>query len=574
MALFNRATGILKRLKRDESGMATLAWALSLTAIIASVGAAMDYALLSHADARSQSIADTTALAAAIYVKNTEQVPTDRNKGLVGEYTADELGYDYRKWVIDGAEGVKVNVSYDNISREATATVVGYTRPNLMQILGFSELKFTAKSVVKYFEKDIQNPASIVMVLDNSGSMHFDDLPVDPISKNAPVDGITRISGLISSSKNFMTDLETAVGPQPEDGSVELVLRTGMMAFDSAIVRTVPMDWGYIPDSEFDAMTPLAATNSAPPLTVANTWLNVTEPTEHEENLPGKTPLKYLILMTDGKNTIGAEEWVARTGTQNWRRYVTNRTSRTGLSDVETNYVETAPESCTTEFEDRWEYICNLSDSKGNNWRRSFGVIDYRADPTSGSYSYEEEKETGKGKNKKKKTETIYVRYNCASEESDPVEVETCSPPEFEPRYSGYEYFEGIEPYEPDPNWEEGEFDITSNIQTREECDSLHAAGVEVFTVGFALVPGQFEVNNWPGRSSYGDIYPPDVDPFTGEEYTESDGVESANKAKGILQYCASSPQNYITADNSEALQAAFDRIGNTIIKEIIRIDS
>ena len=566
MALFRKARSILERLKRDESGMAAISWALSLTVIIAGVGSAIDIAMLSNSDARSQSIADTTALAAAIYVKNVEEIPTNRNQGLIGKYTADELGYDYRNWVIDGAKGVIIDVAYDEVAREATVTVDGYTRPTLMQILGFEQLKFSAQSVVKFHEKDIQNPASIVMVLDNSGSMHFDDIPVNPITKAAPVDGVTRMVGLKSAAKNFMSDLKTAVGPQPKDGTVDLVLRTGMMAFDSAIVRTVPMDWGYIADGEFDAMTPLAATNSAPPLTAANGWLNVTEPVEHEKNLPGKTPLKYLILMTDGKNTIGAEEWVARDNTQNWRRYVTNRTSKAGLTDVETNYVETAPESCRTEYSDRWELVCNFSDSNGNNYQQEYGPYSYSPRPQSGSYTYK----VGRGRNKR----TIRVRYNCASQSTTPVEEEVCTPAQTEPRYSGYEYFEGVEPYDTDPDWEEGEFDIASNIQTRKECDSLHEAGVEVFTVGFALVPGQFEVNKWPGKASYGDIYPPDKDPFTGKEYTESDGVESANKAKSILQYCASSPQNYITAENSEALKKAFDRIGNTIIKEIVRIAS
>jgi len=94
------------------------------------------------------------------------------------------------------------------------------------------------------------------------------------------------------------------------------------------------MNWGYIADSEFDAMEPLQATNSAPPLNVANTWLNVTEPPVHEANLPGKTPLKYLIMMTDGKNTVGTEEWVARAGTQNWRRWVTGQPSKGELGDA------------------------------------------------------------------------------------------------------------------------------------------------------------------------------------------------------------------------------------------------
>jgi len=333
MAVLKKANSALKKLKRDESGIAAISWALSLPTIIGAMGAAMDFAMLSTADSRSQAIADTTALAAAIYVKNNEQVPQDRTEGLIGEYTAQELGYDYRSWVINGADGVSVDVSYDNVKREATVTVAGQTRPTLMQILGFDALDFNAQSVVKYYEKDVQDPASVVLVLDNSGSMHFDDLPIDSYG-NAPSEAEPRINALKTSAKAFMAMLDEAVGPQVADSSEPRTLRTGMMAFDSNIIsaRTIAMDWGVVTDSEINAMTPLAATNSAPPMAAANTWLNVNEPPIHEAENPGKTPLKYIILMTDGKNTVGDEVWTQRNGTQNWRRYVTGRANPRAFS--------------------------------------------------------------------------------------------------------------------------------------------------------------------------------------------------------------------------------------------------
>jgi len=543
MAVLKKTTSILRKLKRDESGTAALSWALSLTAIIGAMGAAMDFAMLSSADSRAQTISDTTALAAAIYVKNHEIVPTDREKGLIGEYTAAELGYTFKNWVInEGTKKPKVNVSYDNVKREATVTVTGYTKPTLVQILGFDDLAFKAETVVKYYEKDIQDPASIVMVLDNSGSMAFDDLPIDDVTGLSPPSATRRMDGLQAASKSFMDILETAVGPQPQDGTVDLVLRTGMMAFDSGIVRTSPMNWGYIPDSEFDSMVPLAATNSAPPLSAANTWLNINEPPVHEANLPGKTPLKYIVLMTDGKNTVGTEEWVARSGTENWRRWVTGRETAEGLSEVEATDVEITPATCDNEIQG-YNRQCAYNVFPDINW--TWGP--YESDP--GPY-------TG--------TAWGYT-YSCNSEPNYEL---VCHEATYETRYSGFEYAVGEDAPDNSGTWEEGEFDITSNIQTREECDELHAAGVEIFSVGFALVPGQFETNEWASRSGGYSPYPSDAN------YTPNIGVENANKAKAILQYCASKPENFITANNTASLQSAFDRIGNTIIKEIIRISS
>ena len=539
MAFIKKVNNILQRLKRDERGVAALSWALSLTAVIGAMGAALDFAMLTSADSRSQTIADTTALAAAIYVKNFEELPKSRDAGLIGEYTAQELGYDFRNWVIDGAEGVTVNVTYDNVKREATATVQGYTNPTLMQILGFNELKFHAQTVVKYFEKDIQDPASVVLVLDNSGSMAFDDLPIDS-NGNAPAEAERRMDGLKRGAKNFMKILDDNVGPQLASNADPRVLRTGMMAFDGQIIssRTVPMQWGVISDSNIDSMSPVGSTNSAPPLVAANTWLNVNEPPVHALETPGKTPLKFVILMTDGKNA-GNLEWVDRVGTETWRRYVTGRRTNEGLSDYTTNQVQTVPATC--EYENRYRRMYDY-DWYGVYW---FGQWD---DEIITPYN---------------RRSNRYGRYRVYSD-PNPSQREVCTPAEYETRYSGYEYEQGEE--SPGSDWNEGEFDVPANIASRAHCDTLHAAGVEVFTIGFALVPGQFETNEWASRPGAYSPYP--------QPYNYSDSVESTELAKSMLQYCASNDRNFITADDTTALDEAFDRIGNTIIKEIIRISS
>lgn len=535
MAVLKKANSILKRFKRDESGTAALSWALSLTAIIGAMGAAMDFAMLSSADARSQTIADTTALSAAIYMKNFEQIPQDREKGLIGEYTADELGYDYRNWVIDGAEGVSVNVSYDNVKREATATVVGYTRPALVQILGFSNLKFKAETVVRYYEKEPLEPASIVLVMDNSGSMEFNDKPIDGYG-NTPTDAQRRMDGLQSSALNFMTLLDDHVGPQIEDGESPRVLRTGLLAFDGAIIssRTVPMDWGTIPESAITSMTPLESTNSTPPLTTANTWLNINEPAIHAIENPSKTPLKYIIMMTDGKNA-GPMEWVARDGTQTWRAEITTTTTTTETRDVNENY--------TTR-----EVVSAFVPGGECAWEGGYNYQQYWYYGSWGSWiSYNT---SSRVVCDVERTRTVQEEYDVTSTTTELV----------------YRYGED-EPLETG-DWEEGEFDVSTNITSRAECDALHASGVEVFTIGFALVPGQFETNNWADRDGGYTPYP------SNEEYTYQESVDSTNLAKSMLQYCASQDSNFITADDTASLEKAFERIGNDIVKEIIRISS
>ena len=562
MAFLGKTSNILKKFKRDESGIASMAWAVSLTAIIGAAGAAMDFAMLSGADARSQTIADTTALAAAIYVKNYEQVPEDRTKGLIGKYTAKELGYDYKNWVIGGSDGVDINVSYDNVNREATVTVSGQTRPTLMQILGFETLDFGAKSVVKYYEKDIQDPASVLLILDNSGSMEFDDLPINSDGTSA-TDATRRMDGLIASADMFLDMLDDTVGPQLEENPDPRVLRTGMLAFDDEIIsnRTVQMEWGTIPRSDIENMKPRNATDSTPPLALANTWLNVNEPAFHKKENPGKTPLKYVVLMTDGKNT-GDLEWVNRAGTETWRRLVVGATSPDGLSDYTIKPFEVSPKSCETTFSDRWNEVCRFSTDYGHNFEKKYGPYSEKPDPRSGSFS--------RWRYINDKWHNVKYTYNCAPRVTTPLETQVCTPAVYEDRYEGYEYSYGEDAPDDSGDWVEGEFDVPANVKSRAECDKLHAAKVEVFTIGFALVPGQFETNKWANRTV--DHYTPYPKADKPDWYEDS--VKSTNLAKGMLQYCASRDENFITADNVAALDSAFDRIGNTIIKEIIRISS
>jgi len=513
--------------KTNQSGAFSMIWAICAAVLIGAMGMAADYALLTHANSRAQSITDTTALTAGIYVKNNEIIPTDREHGLIGTYSAQELGYEFSDWVIDGGDGVTVNIAYNVDNRETIVTTSGRTRPIFMQIFGYDALDFSVKSVVKFQEREPLDPASIVMVLDNSGSMHFDDNPLDA-DGNTPDGTQPRIDGLKTSANNFMALLDETVGVQDGSTGLPRVLRTGMMAFSGDIIagRTVPMQWGTVPESSINGMAPDGATNSAPPLVVADTWLNINEPPIHEAENPSKTPLKYLILMTDGRNTVGTQEWVAREGTKNWRAWVPTTTTTTETREVVTGSSR---------------QVVNRYVPDGNcAWESGYQYGSYWYYGSWGSWRH----------------------YNTSNRVV--CEVETTETQEYEVSTTTYdwEYIQQEdEPTEPG-DWEEGEFDITSNIATREQCDSLHTAGVEVFSIAYALAVGDYRTNDW-GVQNFGDA-----------NHTEPTTEENSNDARAILHYCASKSENFITADNTEALDTAFERIGNTIIKEIIRIDS
>jgi len=370
MFFLKKANCILKKFKRDESGTTALTWALSLTVIMGAMGASLDFVVASNADARSQTIADNTALAAAIYVKTHGRPPTADEELTAGTHNAAELGYEYKSSVIGGANGVDVEIIYDDNAKEVTTIVSGKTNPLLAQILGVDEIDFSAVSVASYLNIEDTFPASIALILDNSGSMQFDDrLPLSDDNNNTYFDlrcpwngqyvcdyvpaghnhgtkdpeATIRLVGLKNSVVKFQDDMKARLGE--EDTSGRRTLRMGMLPYSSAIISAgqQPMMWGYLnegnpghvnnnsnPNDDVNnaigiyGMKADGGTNSSPPMSTAKTWLEAEDRIHSDEakraGVPDdKDPLKFVIFMTDGQNTVGNYA-VVEGATGQWHR--------------------------------------------------------------------------------------------------------------------------------------------------------------------------------------------------------------------------------------------------------------
>jgi len=456
MGTENKKNALFHRFNRDERGNMGLMMALSTVVILSAVGAAVDFSVVSNADSKAQTIADSSALAAAIHVKNHGSQPSSKSEGPYGTYTAKELGYEVPGWVIDGAEGMKVDVTYDDNAKEAKVVVSGKTLPTFAQLMGHDYLPFSAETTVKYYDVELKDPASIALVLDNSGSMAWDDKPI--IFRNngsyyTPSDAVPRIDALKTSAKNFMTSLDNLVGDQGLTQIGNRVLRTGMLAYNYQTIntRTVHMKWGTLSNGNINSMKASGGTNSAPPMDTASTWMSLEDAVHRLEH--GKSPLKFVIFMTDGVNTSGNTGWVPDDTTGYWRKW-----------------------SCS------W-WNC--------------------------SYNYYSERD--------------YPTYNFAAN-----------------------------------GFEEGENRLLSNDETLADCQRMKDAGVKVYTIGFALESGWYEENTYSnGSMQY--------------EFIDED---TTNSAYAFLQGCASSPKEFVKAENAESLEKAFETIGNDIVQEIIRISN
>lgn len=333
---FRKGQSLLSRYRNDEGGNISLMFAVSAVAVVGCMGAAMDFSTRSNAKNHSQSIADQIALAAAIYVKDNDTPPKDKNLGYTpGIHKASDLGFDYKGWVDGGAAGVNVEINYDDQAKEATVTVSGATVPTFMQVLGQHDMKFAASSTVSYMQVDDLQPASVIMVLDNSGSMRWDTKKLSD-SGERPANPKSRITGLKQAVKKFRTDLEARIGDQ-HSSSGHRVLRTGILPYNSEIIDYVSnhkMSWGFagVSDTFVDKMTAEGSTNSNPPMARALEWLEDEEAAHKKEaedhNMLVVDPIEFVLFMTDGQNTSGDREFVEDDTTGVWYREAPEGTCR------------------------------------------------------------------------------------------------------------------------------------------------------------------------------------------------------------------------------------------------------
>lgn len=299
---------LFQRYHRDEKGNMALTMSLSAIVILSAVGAAVDYSVVANADSRAQSIADASALAAAIHVKNNGNKPKNKNEGLIGTYTAKELGYDVSGWVDNGADGVDVEVIYDDDALEATVVVEGKTKPTFSQVMGHKNLNFKASATVKYSQVELKNPASIALVLDSSGSMAWDDR-VDPNQSNDEYESssrtpnaVSRNESLIAAASSFMERLK----PLEVGANGKRVVRTGLYAYNSSYQAGLskPMKWGALSTDRTSKLAKLPAsggTNSSAAMVEVLKDIHK-EDQRHKNESGDGDPFKYVVLMTDGAN--------------------------------------------------------------------------------------------------------------------------------------------------------------------------------------------------------------------------------------------------------------------------------
>lgn len=294
---------LIAKHRKDEKGSMATTFAISAMTLIMATGTAFDVSVAQSSSSRIQQVADIVGLTATVYVKNHGKPPTSDDEGFVHNrtYSAKELGYKIG-YATSGGNDVKFRVMYNEAKGEAKVYMAGKIQTSFMGMVGHKYIQFGRESTIKYAATEAKEPASIFLVLDNSGSMAWDGVRKSGRNGTRPPGAVARMTTLKVEVTNFNNYLATEIQAKTH-GQLNDYLRMGLTGYASGVINnlTVTPRWGTLPPT---AVTNLRASGGTDPrnsMELVEDWM-AGEDQEHEDRNGNKEPLKYVIFMTDGVN--------------------------------------------------------------------------------------------------------------------------------------------------------------------------------------------------------------------------------------------------------------------------------
>ncbi|MEM7728359.1 MAG: vWA domain-containing protein [Pseudomonadota bacterium] len=519
---------VLRRYETDERGNVAVMAGVAMSALLIGAVATVDFSMASNNQAESQNLADAMALAAA--VKIGEQVKTlGHTKGKVKPtdmyvegtvYKAKDLGFDFHG-LSDGTD-VDITFAYDLDNNEVRTVVRGQSQASFMSRMGIKSLAFSSESTAEIPTTELKHPASIALVIDNSNSMWSDEDPSAPWDQAHYDTQYNKFR--YQQKKNHSTSdmlarqAPTGLEKRPTGTQQRIVsLRDALTSLNTTLSNAVADD----PDQKYLRMGLIPFNHNF----INSKKSNMGWGTIPAAKITGMSPSGE----TDtSKGMDKARSWL-------WNEHNKyNSDIRSGLKRyviLMTDGQNTKNRTIQINSPGSGKWRGQIEEVTPGRWHTDRPCIRhetrYRTSGEGGSTPYQACVERGPGTKRwiPEKSEWKWKTYRQATK---PTEGR---------------------------NWKE----VDWVDRTRHRCDEMRKKGWEVFTVGYALTPGIFQ-RNLPGR-------PP-------QEYWATNQSE-VDKAKDLLQYCATDKDNFLEAENAEQLKEAFEDIGASIANDsILRIKS
>jgi Flp pilus assembly protein TadG len=214
---------LLERFRRSEHGNIAVIFVITLVPLIAFMGAAVDYSLVSRARTSMQGALDSAALMVAKdAVANNltaTQITQEAQAFFTGMYNHPEV------------TNVSITASY---TASGASTLVltgsGSMPTNFMKVVGFPTMSFSLSSTAVLGGT---TKLQVALVLDNTGSMTQTDSG-----------GTSKISALKTASHNLLSTLQ-ADAQTPGDIQVAIIPFNNFVKVDPAVYKSKPwISWG------------------------------------------------------------------------------------------------------------------------------------------------------------------------------------------------------------------------------------------------------------------------------------------------------------------------------------------
>jgi Flp pilus assembly protein TadG len=315
------------RLLKDRSGNFGMMTAIMLPVLLGAGGVALDVTNMMISKNQLQDAADAASLAASTALANGEAANEQEARELAREFfigqvsnymgseTAEAIGnatdIDVTTTTNQNGKGfeVRVGTNYD------------LALTPLMGVLGYQTVDVGVRSVSKSGTTDTKSALSMMLVLDESGSMSYKTNATKEVCvkynkkgkcKETDTVWVTKIEALKLAANALFDALDTA-------DPTHVLTRTGAISYDHFVVgQTSPlMSWGtetarsYVQDID---EPPEGGTDASDAVEDADAAIarkldgSDTETREHANKQNTRVD-RYMILMTDGEMTGYSNQW-------------------------------------------------------------------------------------------------------------------------------------------------------------------------------------------------------------------------------------------------------------------------
>lgn len=320
----------LFRLLRDRGGNFGIITALLLPVALGAGGVAIDLANIAMSQRQLQEASDAAALAAASALASGKVTNTADAQTLAKDFVAGQManylsGNEAAASSIRDATSVDINTTTTGTNGKTYSITVNASYPMevspFLRVFGYNTVDIASRSGTQsdngQGSESMQNALSMYLVLDRSGSMSWitDEKKLDSQGKETNCANyiekewpkvwstspcyIKKIEALKAAAASLFAQLDAA-------NTTNYLVRTGAVSYTHEMQSPKNLDWGTTGAKSYVQALPdlpTGGTDSSSAMSTAYTKLTATSEKTAQEGKGNDKFDKYIVFMTDGKNT-------------------------------------------------------------------------------------------------------------------------------------------------------------------------------------------------------------------------------------------------------------------------------